>query len=98
MWLAIGSDDPWAVILPLQLDGTPAQHVTARLRNRLPQGTLAIVGLVNTSDARTHAEALLSGFDVYVTTTAGPGALRTELERIFVVIHANREETLPGDF
>lgn len=97
MWLAIGADDPWAVILPLQVGGKPAQRVVANLRRWFPPGTLAIVGLVYAPDAQAHAEALLSGFDVYVVTAAGPRTLRIELERLFTAVRSKRDLRLSGD-
>lgn len=93
MWYAIGSHDPWAVVLLLRIAGTSAQSITAGLRRWFPEGTLAIVAF-DTKDRNAHTQALLSGYDVRVERAAGLEGLRAGLTGLFTGVSLGRSNGL----
>lgn len=96
MWSAVALNDPWVVVMPLHVEATAARAVTARIRMRFPHGEVAVVGLINASAPQLHAEALLAGFDVYLSTASGPAALQSELRKVFEVVRGHRGRSAPS--
>ena len=67
------------IVLPSSLDGLLPHDQCACIRARPLQQYVPLVGFLSMATPADHAEALLSGFDVYLTYDHGMEALHRQL-------------------
>jgi hypothetical protein len=91
LWALVNTEDPWVILLPTDVRGTPARALCAGIRARSNGRRFAIVGFLELNGGAAYDDALRAGFDLCLRTSAGVNALRAQLLVLIPIVAAARQ-------